>query len=300
MQFRAPSFQLIQAGTASWIWRLLRSATVATYENGGLGTAKGVAYSGLLAFFPVLTTLAAVLVQARADDVARTIAALLYDVVPPGTEDVVRTLFVDHGSRPKYLLIVATLLSAWAASGAILSLMEAFRAVYHIPSGRGLWTDRGVAILLVFATAIPILGGSAAIVFGTRAEQTLMSWVGLMPEGAEFRGWVQLGGKALQLGLAFVTFVLVATLIFYFSPNRRQRLRYVFPGAVLATVLWMLATIVVGWWIRNIANYNVLYGSVGAGLALVVWMYVLAVVAVLGCEFNAARERLLRGPASDL
>src|SRR5580765_624054 len=91
MQFRAPSFQLIQAGTASWFWRLLRSAVVATYENGGLGTAKGVAYSGLLAFFPVLTTLAAVLVQARADDVARTIAALLYDVVPPGTEDVVRT-----------------------------------------------------------------------------------------------------------------------------------------------------------------------------------------------------------------
>jgi membrane protein len=57
---------------------------------------------------------------------------------------------------------------------------------------------------------------------------------------------------------------------------------------------------VVGWWIRNIANYNVLYGSVGAGLALVVWMYVLAVVALFGSEFNAARERLLTGPASDL
>jgi len=295
MQFRAPRFQLIQAGTASWIWRLLRSALVATYESGALGTAKGAAYSALLAFFPMLTTMAALLVQANADDVARTIAALLYDVVPPGTEDVVRDLFIAHGSRPQYLLILAVLLSVWAASGAFLSLMEGFRAVYHIPSGRGFWNDRGVAILLVFASAIPILGGSAAIVFGNRAERMLVSWIGLLPEGAELRGWLHLGGKALQLGAAFVTFVLVATMLYYFGPNRKQSLRYVFPGAALTTVLWTLSTIVVGWWIRNIAKYNVLYGSVGAGLALVVWMYVLAVITLFGCEFNAARERLLTG-----
>jgi membrane protein len=250
----------------------------------------------LLSFFPVLTTVAALLVQARADDVARTIAGLLYDVVPPGTEDVVRTLFVVHGSRPKSLLIGATLLSAWAASGAFLSLMEGFRAVYHIPSGRGFWADRGIAIALVFASAAPILGGVAAIVFGSRAERMLVQWVGLLGEGVEFRGWVRLGGQALQLGAAFVTFVLVAALVYYVAPNRRQTLYFVFPGAVLTTVLWMLSTLVVGWWIRNIANYNLLYGSVGAGLALVVWMYVLAVIALFGCEFNAARERLLTHP----
>src|SRR5258708_1546018 len=186
MQFRAPRFQLIQAGTVSWFWRLLRSAFIATYENGAFGTAKGAAYSALLSFFPVLTTVAALLVQARADDVARTIAGLLYDVVPPGTEDVVRTLFVVHGSRPKSLLIGATLLSAWAASGAFLSLMEGFRAVYHIPSGRGFCAARGVAIAFVFASAAPILGGVAAIVFGSRAERMLVQWVGLLGAGVEF------------------------------------------------------------------------------------------------------------------
>src|ERR1043166_3247099 len=142
MEFRAPSlyvprFQMIRAGTLAWIGRLLRSAATGIYENGGLGIAKGAAYSSLLSFFPVLTTLAALLVQANADEVSRTVVNLLYDVIPPGTEEVVRNLFVVHGSRPKWLLVLATLLATWAASGAVLSLMEGFRAAYHIPSGRG-------------------------------------------------------------------------------------------------------------------------------------------------------------------
>src|ERR1051325_4335971 len=72
IEFRAPSlyvprFQMIRAGTLAWIGRLLRSAATGIYENGGLGIAKGAAYSSLLSFFPVLTTLAALLVQANAD-----------------------------------------------------------------------------------------------------------------------------------------------------------------------------------------------------------------------------------------
>ena len=80
-------------------------------------------------------------------------------------------------------------------------------------------------------------------------------------------------------------------LVYYFGPNRRQEFRHVFPGAVLATILWLMATLAFGWYVRNIANYNVLYGSVGAGLALLVWMYVLAAIVLFGCEFNAVRER---------
>ena len=298
-QFQAPKFQLIQAGTMAWIGRLLRSAGVASYENGAFGIAKGAAYSALLSFFPVLTTLAALLVQANADEVASTIANLLYDAVPPGTEDVVRTLFVVHGTRPKWLLIAATLLATWAASGAFLSLMEGFRAVYHLPSGRGFVKDRLVAMALVFASGAPLLGASALIVFGARAEPMLVSWLGLLPEGREFTGWVRVGGVALRYGVAIAAFILVAALIYYFAPNRKQTLYYVFPGAVVTTALWIVATLVVGVYIRRIANYNLLYGSVGGGLALAVWMYVLAVIALFGCEFNAARERLLAGRVAE-
>src|SRR5580693_9704444 len=132
----------LEAGRVSRFLRVLQAALIATFEGNTLSIAKGAAYSSLLSFFPVLTTLAAILVQANATNVARTIANFLYEVVPPGTEDVVLTLFVVHGERPRYLLISAILLSLWAASGAIMSIIEGFRSIYHIPSGRSFFAER--------------------------------------------------------------------------------------------------------------------------------------------------------------
>jgi len=66
------------------------------------------------------------------------------------------------------------------------------------------------------------------------------------------------------------------------------------PGAILATVLWLAATSGFGWYVRHVGNYNVMYGSIGAGIALLVWMYLTAAIALIGCEFNAEYERSLR------
>jgi membrane protein len=287
----APSFHMFQSGALARLWSTLGSACMALYRDGCLGIAKGVAYSGMLSFFPILTTLAAVLLEARAEAVSSTVARLLYDVVPAGTEDVVRTLFVVHGQRPKSLLILAILLAVWAASGAVMSLMEGFRAVYCIRHDRHFIKERLLAMALVFSSALPVLGASALIVFGRRAERSLIGWIGLQGE-TDFTGWVLLAGQILRFGVAFGSIVLASALLYYVGPNRKQRFRQGFPGAMIATVLWLLATLVFSWYIRHISNYNVLYGSVGAGLALLVWMYLLAVIVLLGCEFNAAREKL--------
>jgi membrane protein len=278
-------------GRLGYFFTLLRSAAVGTYQANCFGIAKGAAYSALLSFFPVLTTLATLLVQARANEVARTIAGFLYDAVPPGTEEVVRRLFVVHGSRPTSLLVGAVLIAAWAGSGVVLSLMEGFRSIYHIPSGRGFVRDRGMAIFLVFTAIIPVWAASALLVIGARSEREIISWFGVSRSEAELEGWVSFVGQFLRYGVAFGTFVLVTAMVYFFGPNRTQRFRQLFPGAALATVLWFVATIAFGWWVRHVANFNVLYGSVGAGLALLAWMYVLAVITLFGCEFNAVRER---------
>ena len=144
--------------------------------------------------------------------------------------------------------------------------------------------------------AAPVVGASLLIVFSNRVQAAVIGWMGLMPEGAGLRGWIRLAGQALSFCVAFGAMVMVTALVYYFGPNRRQAFRNVFPGAMLATLQWLLATLAFGWYVRNISNYNVLYGSVGAGLALLVWMYVLAVIVLLGCEFNAAREKLLGSP----
>jgi membrane protein len=288
----APNLHMFQSGVVARLWTLLGLASAGVYRDGGLSIAKGVAYSGLLSFFPILTTLAAILVQVRADEVSRTIARLLYDVVPPGTDEVVKMLFVVHGQRPTLLLVSAIALATWAASGAIISLMEGFRAVYHTPDTRSFVRERLLAMGLVFTSSLPVLGASALIVFGKRVENSAVEWIGLTGADADLKGWVLLGGMVLRFVVAFGAIVLAAVVLYYVGPERKQRFRQVVPGAMLATVLWLLATLAFGWYVRHVVNYNVLYGGVGAGLALLVWMYVLAVILLLGCEYNAEREKM--------
>jgi len=98
---------MAEIGIVTRFWSRLRAAFQATYEDNCFAIAKGAAYSSLLAFFPVITTVAAVLLRANAEAVARTTARLLYDVIPPGTEEIVRALFTVQGRRPTALLVGA-------------------------------------------------------------------------------------------------------------------------------------------------------------------------------------------------
>ena len=286
----APKLHIFPPGAMARFWSLLGSASMGVYRNGALGTAKAVAYSAVLAFFPVLTTLAAILVQAQA--VSRTIARLLYDVIPPGTDEVVRDLFVVHGQKPTWLLVAAIALAAWAASGAVMSLMEGFRAVYGIRDGRPFVRERFIALGLVFTSALPVVAASILIVFGRRMERSAIAWIGLTQDGGDLTGWILLAGQALRFVVAVAAIVAASAFLYYAAPNRKQKFHQVLPGALLATILWLLATLGFAWYVRNIANYNVMYGSIGAVIALLVWMYLLAIVALLGCEYNAERDRM--------
>ncbi|MEO8024935.1 MAG: YihY/virulence factor BrkB family protein [Bryobacteraceae bacterium] len=291
MALTAPRIYIMQPGYWGCVWWQLRKAAIALHEDGCFGIAKGVAYSALLSFFPVLTSLATVLVQAQLVDISPIISQLLTEALPPGTEQLVLSHFVAQGQRPTSLLVAAVILSVFAASGAMLSLMEGFQAVYRIPTGRPFLKQRGMAIVLVFSLAVPLLGASSLILFGQRFERNLLFWLRLIPETASFTGWLAVVGVAARYLVAFGAFVLVSIAMYYFGPNRKQSIAKVWPGAIVSTTLWLVATVIFAWYVRNIANYNVLYGSVGAVIALLVWQYVLAVVALMGCEYNAVRER---------
>ena len=288
----SPSLYLGRPGPLQRFWGLFRQACIAAYEDNCFGTAKGAAYSALLAFFPALATLAAMFAQVNADSVARVFSRLLFQVIPPGTEDLVRSLFNTQGQRPVGLLLLAGLLSAFAASGVMMTLMEGFEAAYRLPSGRSFLKQRGVALLLVVIAAAPAVASSVLIVFGARFESDMLGRLGLGPKD-EIRTSVVLLFGLLRYVVALAATVLVTGLLYYVGPNRPLQFRSVWPGALLATVLWLLATSIFAWYVRHIANYNALYGSIGAAIALLVWMYLLAVIALLGCEYNAVRERLL-------
>lgn len=273
---------------------ILRRSVIATFDDGCFGMAKGAAYSALLSFFPLLASGAAILVQTRAEWVARNIENFLSEVVPPGTEDLVLEQFQVTGERPLWLLIAAAVISLWAASSVIKSLIDGFQAAYRVPRNRGFFHQSGVAIALVLASAVPLLGTSVLVLFGAGVEKAVFEWMRVDPLLTPL-AWVwRLLSRLLRYALALGATVLVTATLYYFGPYRRQRWRAVWPGSLLATVLWLAATLVFGWYVRNLANYNLMYGSIGTGIALLVWMYLLAAIAMIGCEFNAELERLRR------
>ena len=270
---------------------LLRRSVLAAFDDGCLAIAKGAAYSALLSFFPVLTSAATILVQTRAEFVSRTLEDALSQIVPPGTEGLVVQQFRVTGARPVALLIVAGIISIWAASGVIKSLMDGFQAIYRIPRDRGFLQTQGVSIAMVLLAAFPLICATGLVIFGGQMESTVLHWMKLDPSLTQLSGLTRAISRGARYLLAFLTTVSVTCTLYFFGPYRSQRWRYVWPGAVLATILWLLATAGFAWYVRNIGNYNVMYGSVGAGIALLVWMYLMAVIALIGCEFNAEYER---------
>lgn len=269
---------------------LLYRAVVLFYRTGCLSLSKGAAFSAFMSLFPVLTTLATLLVQARAVDVAEVLARFMTGVLPPGTESLVLDRFVSFGERPAKLLVVATILAVYAASGVMMSLMECFDRIYGIPQGRPFLKQRGYAALLVLIAALPAVSASAIIVFGVRFERLIYQSVREYPQAEELAGWVVIVGSILRYLVALGAVASVTGLLYHIGPNRKQHWTDVWPGAWLATLLWLIATALFAWYVRTIGAYNPMYGSIGAVLALLLWMYVLAIIAGYCCAFNAVRE----------
>lgn len=265
---------------------------MAAFDDNCFGIAKAAAYSALLSFFPMLASAATVLFQTRAELLSTVISRFLSEIVPPGTEELVTRQFQVRGERPFLMLVVAVLISLWAASGVIKSLNQGFQAAYRVPKSRGFLRETGVAMSLVLMAAIPLVGASALILFGGQIETIVLHWLNVERAWTPF-AWVwEWLGRLTRYAVAFATTVLVTGTLYYFGPYRTQRWRNVWPGAVLATVLWLVATSGFAYYVRYLAHYNVLYGGIGTSIALLVWMYLLAVIALLGCEFNAECERL--------
>ncbi|MBZ5591513.1 MAG: YihY/virulence factor BrkB family protein [Acidobacteriia bacterium] len=277
-------------------WRalpyLLQRTLIAAIDDGCFVIAKGAAYSALLSFFPVLTSVATILVMTRAGFVWKTLSDALQTVLPPGTEQLVLAQFRARGQKSITLLFVALLLALWAASGVIKSLLEGFHSAYRIPIGRSFFRETGVAIGLVFLAAIPMLGASVLVLFGNEVDRSMLGISKLDPLLTRLAGvghYISVIGRYV---VAFASTVALTSILYFYGPNRRQKWSGVWRGAVLATVLWLLATKGFASYVRHIAHYNVMYGSIGASIALLVWMYLMAAIAIFGCEFNAEFERL--------
>jgi membrane protein len=273
---------LILAPALGRFWRLFRLSIWRAFEHDAFGIAKASAYSSLFTFFPALLVLGAILATlSRGQVYLREISYALGTILPAGSSTVLAYL---RGStdRPVGLLITTSLLTVWSASGVIISWMDGFRRAYQLPKTWGIVQERAIATSLVLMAGLPLTFSTILVAFGSRIETRILFHI-----GREFGPLILLLWGTIRWIIAILTSISVIQLIYHHAVPRTQPWHSVLPGAVLATAMWLISTALFGWYLQHYADYSVIYGSLGVGIALLVWMYLISLAVLIGAEFNA-------------
>ncbi len=275
----------------------LRLALWRAFVHDAFAVAKGAAFSAIFTLFPAVLLVASVLSESHTTTAfTREIGHALGRILPEGTRAAVLQYFNGSKRASLRFLITIAAITLWTGSGVMISWMEGFRNAYQMPKIWGLVKERMIAFLLVVLAGIPMAFASVLLVFGNQIEAWLVYHVG-HDLGPYLLGlWT-----ALRWIIAALTSIAVIGLIYHHGVPRTQPWHRVLPGAALATVLWFASTLVFGFYLRYFANYDIIYGSAAAAIALLIWLYIVSMVVLIGAEFNAVRyPRFLFGAHSEL
>jgi len=246
----------------------LRSVVGQAFDHDVVNTAKAAAYSGMLMLFPALLVLTTLLAQVpEGTTLVGEIRSTFEQFLPGDAMDLFQSYVLSRRIHSGPVVLSATSLSVFAGLGVMLSLMEGFRRAYRLPSDAwGFWERRLRALLLVPIALVPLSLATLVVIFGRQ----IVRWT-----------------------IALLTSAAVLTALYHFGTRRKEKWFWVAPGAVTATLLWFPATLAFGWYVTRIADYSMFYGSFGAGIATLVWLYITAFSVLIGAELNGAlfRER---------
>lgn len=274
----------------------LRKALWLALEHDVLNTAKAAAYSGMLMLFPtvvVATTFLAILPEGST--LVGEVRGLFEQFLPSDSMSMLQSTMQAHRIYSVQLIFSAASLSVFAGLGLMLSLMEGFRRAYRLPRDEwGFWQRRLRALLLVPIVLVPLSMATLVLMFGHQIE-------GWMVENAnhDLRHIVLFSWRMLRWAIALVTSVAVLGALYHFGTKRGEHWGWVLPGALAAAGVWFPATLAFGWYVTRIADYSMFYGSFGAGIATLVWLYLTSFSALLGAELNGVLFRARQEAVAD-
>jgi membrane protein len=252
--------------------------------------AAALAYRALFALFPFLIFLVAMVGFLDVPQLFEWMQSQAALVVPQESmaqvNDVIAGLRTPRGG----LLSVGILLALWSASSGVMSAMEALNVAYDVPERRPVWKRIPLALLYTLGIAVLLLAAAGLMVLGPEAARWVAARVGVQQTFVTLWTWARWPVATLLL-------MLVVSLVYYAGPNVRARFRLITPGAVLAVLTWIAASIAFGYYVRNFGNYDATYGSLGAIVILLFYFYLSAAVLLFGAEVNAVLQE--RGGRKD-
>lgn len=179
------------------------------------------------------------------------------------------------------LLSSVVILALWSVAGGVRSLTKALNAVHGVEESRPAWKRVGLQVFFALGLAIAIILAMCLLLIGPRAIEWLVGLVGLDEIFVSLWTW-------LRLPVALVLVMPVVSIVYWAIPNVYQPFRLITPGAALAVIVWVVASLAFSYYVSNFANYSVVYGSLGVAIGLLLYFYISAAVLLLGAEVNAA------------
>ena len=268
----------------TWGQIFKRTFYEAFWKDNCLGMAAQLAYYFLFSLFPALLFLVALAsyfpVETLIDDMFRTIGRFM----PPEALSIMTDQIkkISEGEEGG-LLTVGFLVTIWSSSGAMTAIIDTLNNAYDIEEGRSWWKVRITAIALTVGASVFILASFALVLVGPTLAERVADWMRL---GPVFE-WTW---KILQWPLIFALVSAGIAGIYYWGPDAEQDWVWLTPGAISATLLWLVASLGFKYYVANMGNFTETYGAIGAFMVLMLWFYISALVILVGAEMNAEIE----------
>jgi membrane protein len=276
----------------------LKDALLRTYDDiedhHTLQMAAALSYYFVMSLFPSLIVLSAIVTYLPVPDLFNHALNLMAIFIPPDSMGIVKKVLADvvTPNRTAFLSIglVGTL---WAASGGFAAAIEALNIAYDVQETRPFWKTRPLSIglavliglLLITALAVMIVGPQFGIWLSGRLHMSLL-WQWLWP----YIHWT------ISIGFT----VIAVEVLYFLAPNVKQRFFATLPGAILAVGCWIGLSYLLGIYFRSFANFNKTYGTLGAAIALMVWLYWTGFAMLVGAELNAElAKKTEKGPIEE-
>lgn len=270
----------------------IKTALVRTYtdvvENHTLQMAAALSYYFVLSLFPALIFLSAIVAYLPVPDLFNQGLSTMARFLPPDSMGLVRKVLSDVITPNRGTFLSFGLLGTlWAASGGFSATIEALNMAYEVQDDRPFWKTRPLAIWLAMITGALLLNALSVMIVGPRFGGWLAGRVHL----SSLFVWLW---PYIHWSIAVGFTILAVEVLYYLAPNVKQRFLATLPGAVVAVGSWIGLSYLLGVYFRHFANFNKTYGTLGAAIALMMWLYWTGFAMLVGAELNAELAKISR------
>jgi membrane protein len=268
--------------------RALKATVQEFQRDDALGIAAQLAYYLILALFPFILVLVSLLGTFGSEELASEVLGYFQQVMPEQAYEIIKDFtdnIISGKAEAPGLFTFGILFTIWAASGAFAALINALNRAYDVQETRPFWKVRGIAILMTLGLSVLILIGVLLLVLGPQIGEAIANVFGL--ERTFLVVW-----EVARWPVALFFMMFTVALLYYFAPDVDQPFRWITPGGLIGIILWVLASVGFNFYVSNFGSYNKTYGSIGAVIVLLLYLYISSLTILFGATLNATLVRM--------